>query len=316
MAMRPSLAPLRSAVLLALVATAMAAAPAPASAAAPSKRVATAQKKHRAAVRARRRHRRQARRLALLRKQSSQKKVSSAVAVSSESSSLLFNGDQIGDFWINHSAPGAISEVPDPTGSGGTAIGMTVSDQDVYPITPTENPRAELLSPAMITAGEEVWLQTKFLVPTDYPTVPADGWVSLVSFYGAPFNGPSPFHLELAGDNLQWQRNGTYGYDVPWQAPLIRGSWNTVLVHERFATDGFVEMWVNGQQISFFSSGTYNPSHHPATTQLAMATMDSSNDEGANSAKIMQYRKLGMFSSGTIYFGALRLGLSRGSVEG
>jgi hypothetical protein len=238
-----------------------------------------------------------------------------ASTVSSVPSGLSFSGRQVGDFWLDHSAPEAISEVPDPTGGSGSVLKMDVSDQDVYPVTPTENPRAELLSPPVMQAGQEVWLATKFLVPADYPTVPKDGWVSLVSFYGAPFNGPSPWRIELAGENMQWQRNETYGYDVPWKAPLVRDRWNTVLVHERFATDGFVEMWINGEPITLFSSGGYNPSHQSPTTQLAMATMDGSNDAGANSAKIMQYRKAGMFGSGSVYFGPLLLGESRAAVE-
>jgi hypothetical protein len=47
-----------------------------------------------------------------------------------------------------------------------------------------------------------------------------------------------------------------------------------------------------------------------------MKTMDSSNDGGPNSAKIMQYREAGMFETGTVYFGALTLGDSRESVGG
>ncbi len=228
----------------------------------------------------------------------------------------FFDGARISDFWINHSASGAVSEASNPAGGSEKVIKMTVSDKDVYPITPTENPRAELLSPALITAGKEVWLKTKFFIPTDYPTVPNGGWVSLVSFYGAPFEGASPWRVELCGNTIQWERNGTYGYDVPWQTPLEKGRWYTVLTHELFAKNGFVEMWINGQKISFFSSGGYNPHRIAPTEKLAMATMDSSNDEGANSAKIMQYRKLGMFNSGTIYFGPLELGETHASVEG
>lgn len=229
---------------------------------------------------------------------------------------LLFSGSHVGDFWVNHSAPGAITEVSDPAGSGESVLQMNVGDGDVYPITPTENPRAELLSPDIVQPGQEVWLKTKFLIPADYPTVPDGGWVSLVSFYGAPFNGPSPWHLELAGDKLQWQRNGTYDFDVPWETPLVKGRWTEVLVHERFAEEGFIEMWINGQQVEFFGSGTYNPNGVAATQQLQMATMDASNDAGANSAKIMQYREAGMFASGSVYFGALKLGSSRAAVEG
>ena len=216
---------------------------------------------------------------------------------------LLFNGEHIGDFPLLQAAPGAITEAPNPAGAG-SAIEMTVHDSDVAPITPTDNPRAQALSSSVIDPGDEFWLATSFYIPTNFPSVP--GWLSLVSIYGPPFAGSSPWQIEIAGDRLQWMRNGTYGYDVPWQAPLVKGSWVNVLLHERFATDGWVEMWINGQQVSFFGR----------ETKLSMQTMDSSNGGGANAAKIMQYREAGMFESASVFFGPLKLGTTRESVGG
>jgi outer membrane biosynthesis protein TonB len=231
------------------------------------------------------------------------------------STNPFFNGARLRDFANLQQAPNAITEVADPLGSGQTVLRMTVSDKDVAPITPTENPRAQALSPDLINSGKEFWLSTKFLIPADFPaSVP--GWMSLVSIYGAPFNGSSPWQIGIDGTSLSWQRNNSYGWDIPWKTPLSRGRWTTVLLHERFAGDGFVEMWINGEPVSFFGSGSYNPSRHAQTEHLAMKTMDSSNNGGANAAKIMQYRKAGMFSSATVYFGALKLGDSRASVGG
>ena len=136
---------------------------------------------------------------------------------------------------------------------------MTVSDKDVAPITPTENPRAQALSPGIINAGDEFWLETKFMLPQNLPSVP--GWMSLVSIYGAPFDGSSPWQIGVDDNEFRWQRNGTYNWDIPWRAPLVKGSWVTVLLHERFATDGWVEMWIDGQQVSFFPSGGDNRPH-------------------------------------------------------
>src|SRR6201999_1439041 len=113
---------------------------------------------------------------------------------------------------------------------------------------------------------------------------------SLIEIHGPPFASSSPWQIEVSGGNLQWMRNGTYHWDVPWKTPLVKGSWVSVLLHERFASDGWVEMWINGQPVSFFGR----------ETKLAMQTMDSSNGGGANSAKIMQYRKAGMFETGTV----------------
>ncbi len=218
---------------------------------------------------------------------------------------LLFDGSRISDFELIQAAPGAITEVPDPAGSGETDFQMTVDNNDVAPITPTENPRAQALSPDIINNGDEIWLSTKFFIPTNFPT-PSHGWLSLVSIYGAPFGGSSPWQIEIVDGRLQWMRNGTYNWDVPWEMPLIKGSWVSVLLHERFAGDGFVEMWINGKQVSFFGR----------ETRLAMQTMDRSNNADSNSAKIMQYREAGMFETGTLYFGPLKIGTSRESVGG
>jgi hypothetical protein len=245
----------------------------------------------------------------LLRRAQTRRKVSNAVSLApkarASTSGLLFDGSQIGDFDQIQAAPGAISEIPDPAGSGENSFKVTVNDCDVYPVTPTDNPRAQALSPPLINPGDEFWLYTKFMLPTDLPST--KGWMSLVSVYGAPFNGPSPWGIEVADNEIRWERNGTYHWDIPWRMPLVKGQWVTVLLHERFASDGFVEMWINGQQVDFAGD---------AGGRLPMQTMDSSNDGGANAAKIMQYREAGMFDTASVYFGPLKLGTTRASVGG
>ena len=232
---------------------------------------------------------------------------------SNPSSELLFNGSKISDFALLQEAPGAITEVPDPLGSGETVFQMTVNNKDVAPITPTDNPRAQALSPSMIKPNEEFWLQTKFLLPQNMPSIP--GWMSLVAIYGAPFDGSGPWGVAITENEFRFQRNSTYNWDIPWKAPLIKGAWVTVTLHEKFGTDGFVEMWIDGHQIKFFPKGNFNPNHEAETEHLSMETMDASNDEGLNAAKIMQYREANMFETATVYFGALKLGTSRASVE-
>ena len=199
-----------------------------------------------------------------------------------------------------------MTEAPDPAGSGSKVIALTVHDQDVFPITPTENPRAELLTKNILPAGSEFWLHTSFYIPTNFPSV--KGWMTLVSVYGEPFNGAAPWHIQIDNDRLDWVRNGTYGYDTPWSMPLPKGQWVEVLQHERLASDGWVETWIDGQQITFFT-GTSN-----ATTKLMMQTMDASNDGQPNYAKICSYRQAGMFQVGTTYFKGLQLGTTRASV--
>jgi hypothetical protein len=227
---------------------------------------------------------------------------------------VLFQALHLRDFWLNQSAPGAITEVPDPAGSGESVFKFTVGDNDMLNITP--NPRGELLSPSTIKSGQEFWWSTKFFLPSEFPSsVP--GWMNLMQGpYGSPFNGSPPFHIEVNGTHIQWARNATYGWDVPWQMPLVKNTWISILVHERFASDGFTEMWVNGAPVTFFSGSTYNPHKVAPTTQLQYQTMDSSNNGATNSLYLQSYRKKGMFPSVTSYEGPLRIGTTRTSVGG
>jgi hypothetical protein len=217
---------------------------------------------------------------------------------------------------MTQAAPGAVSEVQDPTGSGQTVFRMTVDDGDVFPITPTDNPRAQLVSPSILEPGDEIWWSASFYLPTDFP-VSVPGWLNVLQGpFGPPFSGSPPWQIQVVGSQLQWTRNATYGFDVPWQMPLVRGSWVDVLVHERFAADGYVEMWIDGKRVTFFGGSTYNPHQIAATNHLGMQTLDGSNDEGANSLYLQSYREAGMFPSVTLYESPLRIGTARASVEG
>jgi hypothetical protein len=232
------------------------------------------------------------------------------------SSDLLFRGSKISDFDLNQSAPGAVTEVADPSGSGQQVLKMTVEDSDVAPVTPTSDPRAQLLSPSIIDPGEEFWWSGSFYLPADFPSsVP--GWLTVMEGpYGAPFDGTPPWHIEVNDSSIRWSRNDTYDWDVPWEMPLVRGGWVDVTIHERFAGDGWVEMWVNGQQVTFFAPGSYNPNHEPTTARLSMATRDHSNDGGPNFTVIQSYRKADMFESVSLFQGTMSIGTTKAAVEG
>lgn len=230
-------------------------------------------------------------------------------------SGLIFNGARIGSFALNQSARGAVHQVPDPAGSGERVFKMTVDDGDVAPITPTDNPRAELQSPARIRPGEQFWWSAKFLLPRNFPkSIP--GWVTVLGGpYGAPFDGPAPWHLEINHNHIQWTRNRTYDFDVPWQIRIPRGKWIRILVHNRFSEHGFVEMWVNGHRVTFFKKRTFNPNHVRPVRRLRMRTRDGSNGAGRNFVSLLSYRKAGMFPSLTIFQGQTKVGHSRASVS-
>ena len=224
-----------------------------------------------------------------------------------------FVASSLSEFDLNQSAPGAVTEVPDPAGSGEDVFKMTVADGDVYPVTPTQDPRAELLSPRTIRPGDEFWWSAKFFLPRNFPArVP--GWLTVLQGpFGPPHAGTPPWHIEVHRDRIQWPRNETYDWDVPWQMPLVRGRWIEVLVHCKLARRGFVEMWVDGERVTFFRDSPYSPGDHPPT-RLRMRTMDSSNDGGRNYVSVLNYRKRGMSPSVTVFHGPLLLGPTRASV--
>ncbi len=137
--------------------------------------------------------------------------------------------------------------------------------------------------------------------------------------YGPPFDGTPPVSISVDDEEIRFQRGDTYDYDVAWQSDIVRGQWVDILFHTRFGSNGFVELWVNGEQVTFFEAGTpriFNPSHEAPTQKLAMQTMDHTNDGGPNFFVLQNYRKAGMFKSLTIYHGPTEVGTTRASVEG
>jgi hypothetical protein len=247
------------------------------------------------------------------------RRVADAVQIGSRRPSrdgLLFEASRISDFNGNQSAPGAVTEVPDPAGSGKTVIKMTTDEADVSPVTPTSDPRSQLLSPEMIEPGDEMWWHTSFYLPDDFPTwVP--GWVNILEGpYGRPFDGSPPFNISADDDEIRFQRNETYEYDIPWQEKRVAGEWVDVLVHFRFGSDGWVELWIDGQQVTFFDQDRHNPLEISPTTKLEYQTMDDSNNAGPNFLVAQNYREKGMFNSLTVYHGPTKVGTTRASVEG
>ncbi len=223
---------------------------------------------------------------------------------------VAFTGDEIADFHEVHEAPGAITEVPDPAGSGDTVFKLTVGDDDVFPVTPTDNPRAQMLSPDLIVPGGVYRLSGAFYLPADFPeSTPAvgeeNGFMSVLAYYGPPFAGTGPWEIAINGDptaSIMWQRNASHGFDIPWETPLVKEAWVHVELDFLFAREGWVELRIDGEPVTFFAPGSsYNPSKHEPTERLEMATRDSSNDSGPNHAKILNYRLRGMYESVTLY---------------
>lgn len=253
-----------------------------------------------------------------------------SITYKNDAENILFEGSRLADFAeLQQCEPGRITEVPDPLGSGKTVLSFLVKDTDVNSnaecnkaLTPTNNPRATALSKDFVESGDEFWLRTRFLIPESFPTI--QEWLSMFSIWGEPYLDTSPWHFEITtldgfeGDFFTYQRNSSYGYDIPWSAPRLSGSWVEVLTHEKFATNGFVEEWLNGKQIEFFTEevSPYNPNGELPAKKLEMETMDFSNDGHSNSLRIGQYRKAGSFEAAPIYYEFVKVGKTKAAVGG
>ena len=205
----------------------------------------------------------------------------------------LFLGDQIKDFPGKQAAPGAITEVSDPLGSGQTVFKYTVHNSDVAPITPTDNPRAQLETPDFVTPGLEFWFRTKLLVPADFPTY--SGWLTFYAVYGPPFAGSGPWHISSQGGKyLEWEEHD-------WKIPLVKGKWIDLMQHGVFSEDGWLEIYVNGEL---------------SMPKTKAALRNRTNNGGPNNVRISFYRQKNMFESASIYWGPLLCGTTRASVGG
>ena len=160
------------------------------------------------------------------------------------SSFPVFDGSHISNYSLLPAAPGAITEVADPLGSGETVFQMNVNNSDVAPITPTDNPRAQALGPGNINAGDEFWLETKFMLPENLPISPRLDVTGRDLRRALRRQRPLGRRHQRQPILLAAERHLRLGRAL---ACPIKGSWVTVLLHERFATDGWVEMWINGE---------------------------------------------------------------------
>lgn len=206
----------------------------------------------------------------------------------------LFWGRKISDFTERiMAAPDRVTEVKDPLGSGETVFKYTVQDSDVAPLTPTENPRAQMGTPYFIKNGQEFWFRTKLLVPNDFPTF--NGWLTFYSVYGPPYAGSSPWHLSTwDGKNIVWEE-----HEKSFSHPIERGKWMDFTQHGLFSENGWLEIYLNGELVM------------PKTNA---ALRNRTNNGGNNNVRISSYRQKGLFQTCTHYWGPLLCGSTKASV--
>jgi hypothetical protein len=239
-----------------------------------------------------------------------------------------FDGSALSAWMLNQSAcvsrtqviraPGVSSVARTAALSSGasanaSALHFTADDDDVAPLTPTANPRAQLVSPLLIHRNHDYWESFEVYLPPSFPrTQPTDGWISLQTvMYGRPFNGTPPASLSVEDGQFRYELNG-YGphpWALAWSKPEVRGRWVRFTWHFRASQQGWVELWVDGRRQAL-SNGARR------WRRMPVAMIDPTDDLGQWYTDLQLYYKHGEFPSLSVDFRDFRLGASRDAVLG
>jgi hypothetical protein len=193
--------------------------------------------------------------------------------------------------WFQGAYPDRITIQTDTPRQGAKYARFTAFNDDVYPLTPNNDPRAQLVSPRYLFPGTERWIQWSTRFPASFPEVPHTGWLVFFQMHGPPYVGSPTVGFGCSGNRINLERNITYDFDTPWSAPLVRGTWQDFILHIGLAQDstGFIELWLNGVQ-QVFANG-----HR----RLYMRTVEPDQNGGCEIDPTV-YLKKGMFESVTL----------------
>lgn len=229
----------------------------------------------------------------------------------STSGTVLFDGSAITSWWLNQSAsPTRVQLVPDPSGTAGTAQQFTTYNTDVAPLTPTTNPRSQLVTPLMFKPGQTYWESFEVYIPTNY-TFTKSGWVSLESaVYGYPYNGTPPATLSLENGSFRFQRDqyAPNPWQIAWSTPVVRGQWYRFTWHFLFAAKGWIELYVNDVQQSLKSGSS-------TVKQLPISLLDPTDSKGPWMSQEQLYYQLGLYPSASVYFKNYKVATTQAAAE-
>ena len=217
---------------------------------------------------------------------------------------LLFNGANK-SAWLDQSATSTrVRRVWNPTQGPGTALKFTAYNGDVFPLTPTLNPRAQLVTPLPVRPGGQFWESYEIYLPDNFPLAATrNNWLALGSpAFGPPWAGTPSVALSIVDGNFRFQRDG-YAADpgqIVWQAPVALGQWIRFTWHVLLSEHGYVQLWMNNQPAELNNGGTL-------TTTLRMPVLDPGNSAGPWFSQLSLYYKHNAFRQVTAYFRGFRI---------
>jgi hypothetical protein len=250
----------------------------------------------------------------------------SASSVSS-SGSVLFDGSNP-DAWTQQVATPSRIASPDQTegsllqsaaaASPGTdnassAFSLTANNADIYPLTPTDNPRAQLITPTnIVSAGSNFWESYEVYVPTNFPlALTYQGWVTIGSpFYGAPFTATPPVNLMIMNGMWHWATDhyAPGGAHLLWSQPVAVGQWTRFTWHIIASQDGFAELYINGNPVTVTYKGE-------STQGFNFPVIDPVDDAGPWFSQLAVYMQANIFPSLTLYFNDFKIATTQSAAQ-
>jgi|SRR5579863_1128797 len=231
---------------------------------------------------------------------------------SSVTGTVLFDGTSVTSWFLNQSAVASrVQMVPDPDGAANMAQQFTTYNSDVYPLTPTANPRSQLVTPlTVLKPGNTYWESFEVYIPQGF-TSPETGWVVLeTAAFGYPYAGGPPAAISIENGSFRFQRSG-HGPDpwqVAWSTPVVKGQWYRFTWHFLFSATGWVELYMNDVQQSLLQGKT-------SYKQLPIDLIDASDSTGPWMSDEQLYYQLGMLPSATVYFKNYKIATTQAAAE-
>jgi Polysaccharide lyase len=213
---------------------------------------------------------------------------------------MLFNGVSTSGWFEQEAASNRIQSIADPDGASDSVLSFTADNADIAPLTPTDNPRAQMSTPTnILKSGVPFWESYEVYFPTSFPISETNGgWLALGSpFYGPPYNGTPSIEMLVDNGRYYWSTDSyaPAGSKVLWSQPVVTGVWTRFTWYVVPSAEGFVELYVNDKPIV----ETYNGQTGDG---VSIPVIDATNYEGPWFSQMSVYYEHNEFSSVNLDF--------------
>lgn len=228
----------------------------------------------------------------------------------SAASHVLFNGSSLRSWGLNQSArPGRVRLIKDPTGGDAKVLQFTTLNSDIAPLTPTDNPRSQLVTPVnIVKPNVPFWESYEVYIPRTFPLAATrHGWFSLgTPFYGAPFVGTPSTGLAIDHEDFRWQGNAyaPTPWQIYWQKRVKPGVWTRFTWRIDPAVEGFAELYVDGSPVVVTSDGK-------RTEGVRLRILDPTDHLGPWFSDLQDYYKHNEMRRSTVDFKNFKIGTTR-----